>query len=298
MIVSLSWPVRVLPQVQTAGQFPLDDQQFAVRYVGPTHALHIHDYAGLWRVGEREYGLCPGDLTISPAGVESAYHLPRAGRHWCIHFMQVARGRGGRGGSEAEGEFSLPLHVRLGSQLALAIDRVKHISWLFGQREGSAPAVLAQAGASAALQELLLWLSWRAAAPSSFASQSRAELALDRVVAIVQGRFQQPLRMDELAAEVEVSQNYLARCFRQRFGMTIPHYLLLRRIDHAQYLLRHTNMAVAAVARRVGLPDPQHFNKQFRQHVGQSPSTYRQQGSFAAWHRDMAGVKEGAGVRG
>ena len=72
-----------------------------------------------------------------------------------------------------------------------------------------------------------------------------------------------------------MTQNYLARMFRKRFGMTIPRYLLNRRIDYARHLLTTTNIPIHRVAARVGLPDPQHFNKQFRKLVGTSPSHAR-----------------------
>ena len=45
-----------------------------------------------------------------------------------------------------------------------------------------------------------------------------------------------------------------------------------------QYLAsarKYTNLPVKQVGVRVGMPDPQHFNKQFRHFTGQSPTSYR-----------------------
>ena len=41
---------------------------------------------GSFGLGGAQYPLEPGTLTLSPAGDDSSYHLPRAGMHWCIHF--------------------------------------------------------------------------------------------------------------------------------------------------------------------------------------------------------------------
>ena len=84
-----------------------------------------------------------------------------------------------------------------------------------------------------------------------------------------------PLTVPSIAREVGLSQNYLARFFRKRYGMTIPRYLLVRRIDLARHLLLTSDDLVKQIAGRVGLPDPQYFNKQFRRLTGSNPSDFR-----------------------
>ena len=46
---------------------------------------------------------------------------------------------------------------------------------------------------------------------------------------------------------------------------------------HARYLLESTDLPVAAVGVRVGVPDPQYFNKLVRRFLGQSPSSIREE---------------------
>jgi AraC-like DNA-binding protein len=48
-------------------------------------------------------------------------------------------------------------------------------------------------------------------------------------------------------------------------------------MELARHLLVSSSLGVAEVGRRVGLPDPQYFNKQFRRVAGASPLAYRQQ---------------------
>ena len=57
--------------------------------------------------------------------------------------------------------------------------------------------------------------------------------------------------------------------------MTIPHRLIARRVEHARYLLESTDLPIWRVAERVGIPDPQHFNKTVRRLTGTSPSAIR-----------------------
>lgn len=261
----ITWPVTALPEIRTAGRFPLDDRGFDTLYRTSSHALHVHQYEATMQLGEATIELRPGDLTISPAGWPSRYNLPTPGHHWCVHFMPAV----------AKGELArLPLHLPLGRLGEHAGQRIMAIA----QTRAGGADPLASAAASAAMLELLLWIAMQAgvARRSSKAQvPGKALAAVERVAAILHERLDQPLSIPDLAAEVDVTQNYLARTFRLRYGMTMPHFLLTCRIDHAKHLLAHTSLPINKVAARAGMPDVQHFNKQFRKLVGLSPTAYR-----------------------
>jgi AraC-like DNA-binding protein len=263
-IARITWPLRALPPVTSAGRFPLDDADFETTYRGPTHALHLYEYRGCMRLCGREVPLAPGVLTISPAGRPTAYNLPAPGYHLCIHFIPV------RGGPTA----ALPVYLALGPRREFVAQRIHHIADLFasaGGREGA----LALAAAAAATQELLLYVAGIANAPRRPANPTRAESALTQLLSILHEDLAQPLDVPDLAQRVGLSQNYLARQFHRRLGVTIQRYVLARRIEAARQLLTITNLPVGRIAARVGLPDAQHFNKQFRRLTGVSPSAAR-----------------------
>ena len=258
MDAALPWPATAPPRLKLAGQFPLADRAFATTYLGAAHALHLHGYAGRMRLGGAEVELQPGDLTLSPAGVASAYDLAAPGRHWCVHFHPA----------EAAGpSVPLPLHLRLGSAAVYAAERLSAISRLHARADD----LLAQASAAVALHELLLWCVGRARQEGASATDALA----DRVAAVVEARFAEPLTAERLAREVGRSQHHVAHAFRQRFGMTVPRYTLQRRMAHARYLLESTDLAVGAIAERVGVADPQYFNKLVRRFLGDSPTLVR-----------------------
>jgi AraC-like DNA-binding protein len=254
----LPWPATTPPRLKLAGQFPLADRSFATTYLGAAHALHLHDYAGRMRLGADEVELHPGDLTLSPAGVATAYDLPASGRHWCVHFHPAVA---------AEPSLPLPLHLRLGSAAPYAAERLSAISRLHARADDG----LAQASAAVALQELLLWCVGRARQEGGSATGALA----DRVAALVEARFAEPLTADRLAREVGRSQHHVAHAFRQRFGMTVPRYTLQRRMAHARYLLESTDLALGEIGARVGVPDPHYFNKLVRRFLGDSPTGVR-----------------------
>lgn len=255
----IRWKSDALPVLRTAGRFPLGPAD-TMPYRSSTHAIHIHQYHGEVTIGDTRLTLRPGDLTLSPAGVESTYALPRPGHHWCIH-LNPCRGR--------NPDVRLPLHAPLGALAEHAGEKIMAIARLLGAADP-----LSRAGASAAALELILWLAVQTSQPRT-ASPTRATLATEQVADVIHQRFAEPLYMPDLADLVQMSQNHLARHFRARFGMTVQRYLLARRIDAARHLLVATMIPIHRIATRVGIDDAQYFNKQFRRVVGMSPSAYR-----------------------
>ena len=238
-----------------------------------TIALHQHDYDGHVHIGQTKYELRPGDLTLTPAEIESHYQLPRNGYHLCIHFHHPPV----QESNEAHA-LKLPLHLRLGPGSNAIRQRIWWITDLH-RRAGHADArkrALALTAASAGVQELMLTLALLdpVELPSETAS-SRVETALVKLVELIESRLKEVLVVPDLAAESGLSQNYLARLFRRRYGVAVPHFILLRRIELARHLLTTSQASVKEVAHEAGFPDMQHFNKQFRRVTGTSPSAYR-----------------------
>jgi AraC-like DNA-binding protein len=262
----LSWPTATIPKIRVAGRFPLNDRRYGTTYLGRTHALHLHSYEGDIRIGTHQFALHDGDLTISPAGIASGYDLREFGYHWCVHFYPVA-------GAAGDAHISLALHLPLHGAATYVRERLMYISRLY-VRGSTGEDALATATAAIALQELLLWVAARSQAQAA-GSSIEAAATVERVAAIVDARFHEALSIRSIAREVGKSQNYIARRFRDRFGMTILQYALTRRVAHARYLLESTDLPIRQVAKRAGIDDAQYFNKQIRRQLGDSPSAIR-----------------------
>ena len=71
------------------------------------------------------------------------------------------------------------------------------------------------------------------------------------------------------------SPRTLIRRFKSATGVSIGQYLQQRRLDEAQALLRRTNLSITEVGVAVGLNDPSHFSRMFREQTGLTPSAFR-----------------------
>lgn len=85
----------------------------------------------------------------------------------------------------------------------------------------------------------------------------------------------EPLSVADMAARARLSPSRFATVFREDFGSSPHQYFLQLRIEHAQELLKGTNLPLKQIAEYCGFADVHHFSKAFKQRVRQSPGAYR-----------------------
>jgi AraC-like DNA-binding protein len=101
-----------------------------------------------------------------------------------------------------------------------------------------------------------------------------AAVGLVRARAMAAVESGEPLTLDDLAAEANLSVSYLIRSVRRATGMT-PHALIVQaRVDHAQRLLLN-GVPAAEAAHEAGFCDQAHLIRQFRRHYGVTPGALR-----------------------
>ena len=86
----------------------------------------------------------------------------------------------------------------------------------------------------------------------------------------------------ELAARLEVSQEYLTRCFCKYTGVTPGKYLNRVRIENAKLLLRQGGHSVQFVSDACGFANANYFARVFRHSVGMNPREYARSKSAPA----------------
>jgi two-component system, response regulator YesN len=78
-----------------------------------------------------------------------------------------------------------------------------------------------------------------------------------------------------LADTFHFSPQYLAKKFKEEYGVTIMNYLTQLRIEKASSLLEHTELPIQEVASESGFEELNYFSKVFKKHTGITPSGYR-----------------------
>lgn len=87
----------------------------------------------------------------------------------------------------------------------------------------------------------------------------------------------QELNLREVAGHVQLSEEYVARLFKQATGQTVFDYLRRARFDQARTLLSSSELNVTEISLRCGFGSVAAFSRSFKRELGLSPSEYRHQ---------------------
>jgi AraC-like DNA-binding protein len=98
---------------------------------------------------------------------------------------------------------------------------------------------------------------------------------LRRARDLIDREYARPLDVPALARAALMSPSHFARRFRAAFGETPYQFLLTRRIERAQALLRRGDLSVTEVCVAVGATSLGSFSARFTELVGEPPSAYR-----------------------
>ncbi|KQY94430.1 AraC family transcriptional regulator [Paenibacillus sp. Root52] len=85
----------------------------------------------------------------------------------------------------------------------------------------------------------------------------------------------QNISVAELAIRLNISKSYFQHIYKQLFGCSVMTDMINGRLEHAKYLLDHSEMSVTEISSSCGYDNDTHFMRQFKKFVGTSPRQYR-----------------------
>ena len=132
----------------------------------------------------------------------------------------------------------------------------------------------------------------RAASGAVVGTASEAE-RLNRVLDMLDRRFNEPLRVAELCAVANLSERSLHRHFVRHVGESVGRYLTRLRIGYATRQLTDTAWPISVIAAKAGIPNLANFNRLFLSARGMTPSAYRR---FFETHGDVPQMLDQPGV--
>jgi AraC family transcriptional regulator len=98
---------------------------------------------------------------------------------------------------------------------------------------------------------------------------------LIRVLKYIDASISDRLALTDLATVAGISRMYFAGQFRAATGVRPHDYVQRRRIEHAQRLLRMSNLPLSEIAQSVGFQTQSHFTTTFKRFVGSTPYRWR-----------------------
>lgn len=92
---------------------------------------------------------------------------------------------------------------------------------------------------------------------------------------MIEERLVEGISIAEIAKTLGISQSCFVRSFKRSSNYTPHQWLIMRRIDRAIELMRHTRSRIGDIAVSVGFADQSHFNRIFMDRMGVSPGAWR-----------------------
>ncbi|MFZ0523138.1 MAG: helix-turn-helix domain-containing protein [Candidatus Acidiferrales bacterium] len=96
-----------------------------------------------------------------------------------------------------------------------------------------------------------------------------------RICEYIESHLDEKISLDSLAGMAGLSAHHFARAFRQSVGKPPHGYLLQRRLEHVEQLLRDTRLPLSQIAQVAGFSDQSHLARHFRRLTGMPPSLAR-----------------------
>jgi AraC-like DNA-binding protein len=100
-------------------------------------------------------------------------------------------------------------------------------------------------------------------------------ITLTKVFDFIEGNYQDPIGLFEVAQFVGYSPAYLTDLVRRQTGRPVHDWIIERRMTEACRLLQETNDSASRIAEVTGYQTTGYFFRQFRQRYGTTPQAWR-----------------------
>jgi YesN/AraC family two-component response regulator len=98
---------------------------------------------------------------------------------------------------------------------------------------------------------------------------------INKILAYIQHHFREPLTLEQVAKQAQLSPNYFSKYFRKATGLVFQSYLQGLRLQFAKSLIKSSNLPITEVCHASGFNTLSHFNRSFKKKYQKSPKAYR-----------------------
>jgi AraC family transcriptional regulator len=230
----------------------------------------------IWQaIGDRSFmGVySQGDLSITPAEVESAY---RAYGEDC--YLQITIPPQFLQQIATETINSDPNRLELTTQFRVRNPQIEQLAMMLRaelyQGKGGMGQLYVESLANALTVNLLR--DYSGTKPDIVIYEGGlSDRNLVRVTEYINEHLTQSIQLQDLATYLGISQFHFSRLFKQSTGISPHQYIMQQRIELAKHLLRKTDRSIADIALDCGFNSQSHLGKYFRQLTGMTPREYR-----------------------
>lgn len=107
------------------------------------------------------------------------------------------------------------------------------------------------------------------------ARSEEKKINISEIKSYIDTHYSSQLSLTFLADHFYVSKHYLARMFKDQYGVSVGGYIGIVRIGKAKEMLRFSSMGIERIGMECGYGEQNYFSRVFKKMEGCSPSEYR-----------------------
>ena len=106
---------------------------------------------------------------------------------------------------------------------------------------------------------------------------SKTDKKFDEILRYIDDNYCLSVTTEEIAKKFSYNKSYFCRMFKSKMQLSPVDYINLRRIEHAQELIRQNELSLSEIAMQCGYNSDTYFSTSFKKVVGISPKKWRKQ---------------------
>ena len=212
-----------------------------------------------------------GDLDIIPARTASSWELKQEGTAliMCVpdELLSAVAAQLDRN----------PGDIEIADRFQMRDPVIEHIGWTLKADIDSnlTGGRLLRDSLGVALAARLLQRHYRGSLPMREIRGGLSHTKLERVIAHIEDNLASKLSLPGIAEIAGISVSHLKTLFRNSTGVPVYEYVLRRRVERAQLLLRNQRFSIAEVAVATGFAHQSHLARHMHRILGYTPSSLR-----------------------
>jgi AraC-like DNA-binding protein len=96
-----------------------------------------------------------------------------------------------------------------------------------------------------------------------------------RCIEYIYDHLHEKISIKDLAQETGLHENYLSHLFKQEMGVTILQYIQNKKLEQAEYRLKHTDSSILEISNDLNFSSQSYFIQIFKKKNGKTPKEYR-----------------------
>jgi AraC family transcriptional regulator len=212
-----------------------------------------------------------GDLDIIPARTASHWELKQEGTAlvMCVpdELLRAVAAQLDRD----------PNDIEIADRFQMRDPVIEHIGWTLKADIDSnlTGGRLLRDSLGVALAARLLQRHYRGSLPMREVRGGLSHTKLERVIAHIEDNLASKLSLPGIAEIAGMSVSHLKTLFRNSTGVPVYEYVLRRRVERAQLLLRNQRFSIAEIAVATGFAHQSHLARHMHRILGYTPSSLR-----------------------